>query len=725
MPKQASAATNTDTGRGLLRRPTASSSPLQLAQLHIQSDVASARFGVWQQQQQQQQLRSLQDTGTCEDPALKTFPEYYNSRAVISADGNVAAFLENTNLASTVRIFAKTVDGSWPDAATHTIALRESACTIIQNSAAFDAETMTCVETLNQPGCAGIDKVFVLNKALNNKEGHRTTAKSLPETFDMIFAEPRTLAIDSCLSSIFPDHNPAYIGATDEISVTGGTEGDFYWESDRLKFWTGGQDGSLVDFSYTKWKQAKPEPNNNDGGLAENCVSRDSEGWNDVVCTKDFPAIYENRKQYSLYHSIALSADGKTLAVGASSGEGKVRIFGIPTDAGTDPTDLASFDYAGTGNGQAIAVSDNGQIIAMAAPSHKDGDNNEIGAVRVYKQDSSATSGWAQLGTNPILGSINDRIAFNEFGRPGALTMARNGNDLYLAITGRGSEGDSDGGNVRIFKFSGDLENGYNSNSNLYDGEWVQDGPTIYSEDNDGSSTLVGDISILSDGNLVVALGSARADYTDDAGNAVIDPGRVRTYLRCEYSGWAQLGNTITGTNANDELGRTLRLSSDGTILAVGSREVYYQVYQLDATDSANPVWALKKQIDNTDGSNLDFGDYIDMSADGKYILIGDDERMTYDVSSCMANAATSIPNFCPTDSDHDGVPDYLDQCPTEGGFIHTNGCPIDSDNDGVKVSNYSYDCCFFFPLLSLSLKKTHIDIGTASPTPDSGLCFD
>ena len=559
---------------------------------------------------------------------------------------------------------------------------------------------MTCVETLNKPGCTGVDKVFVLNTALNNKEGHRTTAASLPETFDMIFAEPRISAITSCLSSIFPGHNQALIGATDDISITDGVEGDFYWESDSLKFWTGGQYGSAVDSSYTNWIPAKPEPNNSDGGQAENCVARDSAGWNDVLCTKELPAIYENGKRYSLYHSISLSADGKTLAVGASSGEGIVRVFGMP-DGGTDLTEVGSFDFPGSGNGQAIAVSDDGQIVAMAAPSHKDGDNNEIGAVRVYKQDSSATSGWAQLGTNPILGSMNDRIAFNEFGRPGALTMARNGNDLYLAITGRGSEGDSDGGNVRIFKFSGDMENGYNPESNLYNGEWVLEGTAIYSEDSDGASTLVGDISILSDGTLVVALGSAKADITDDAGNAVIDPGRVRTYLRCKYSGWAQLGNTITGTNANEELGRTLRLSSDGTILAVGSREVYYQVYQLDATDNTNPVWVLKKQIDNTDGSNLDFGYSIDMSADGKNILIGDDERMVYDVSSCLADAASTIPDVCPSDSDHDGVPDYLDLCPSEGGFIHTNGCPVDSDNDGVKVSDYSYSSCL---LLSLSL---------------------
>jgi len=40
----------------------------------------------------------------------------------------------------------------------------------------------------------------------------------------------------------------------------------------------------------------------------------------------------------------------------------------------------------------------------------------------------------------------------------------------------------------------------------------------------------------------------------------------------------------------------------------------------------------------------------------------------------------------CPLDSDGDGVPDYLDKCPDtpRGCKVDKNGCPIDSDRDGV-----------------------------------------
>ena len=40
----------------------------------------------------------------------------------------------------------------------------------------------------------------------------------------------------------------------------------------------------------------------------------------------------------------------------------------------------------------------------------------------------------------------------------------------------------------------------------------------------------------------------------------------------------------------------------------------------------------------------------------------------------------------CPIDSDGDGVPDYLDKCPNtpKGCKVDKDGCPIDSDGDGV-----------------------------------------
>ena len=325
------------------------------------------------------------------------------------------------------------------------------------------------------------------------------------------------------------------------------------------------------------------------------------------------------------------------------------------------------------GGGGSVVISDDGQIIATADPSHTDDDNNEIGIVRAYKKNAG---GWTQLGTNEIVGAVNDRIAFNELDRPGALTMAQNGNDLYIAVIGKGSEGDSNSGNVRVYKY--DLTSGFG-------GDWVQEGPTIYSgwriDPKDGASTLIADISVSSDGAPIVALGSARAD------DRRTNPGRVRVYKFCSV-GWYQIGNTINGPNSNDGLGRTMQLSKDGTVLAVGSERVSYQLYQLRVTGST-PQWKRKTKINVDTANDTNFGDSVDISTDGTKILVGSNfnQMQVYDAITCLNEGAITIPaDFCPFDTDNDGIPDYRDECPTEGGFIHGDGCPVDSDGDGVKV---------------------------------------
>src|SRR2546427_2178573 len=46
----------------------------------------------------------------------------------------------------------------------------------------------------------------------------------------------------------------------------------------------------------------------------------------------------------------------------------------------------------------------------------------------------------------------------------------------------------------------------------------------------------------------------------------------------------------------------------------------------------------------------------------------------------------TTLFRSCPIDSDHDGVPDGIDQCPNTpaGATVDARGCPSDADNDGV-----------------------------------------
>lgn len=377
--------------------------------------------------------------------------------------------------------------------------------------------------------------------------------------------------------------------------------------------------------------------------------------------------------------AVDISDDGSVVAVQiyTTGGNAGANAY-TSTDGGTSYSSKSVMTGL-QGGGGSVAISDDGQIIVVADPSYSDDDNNEIGIVRAYKK--SNPNSWTQLGTNAIIGAVDDRIAFNEFDRPGALTMAQNGNDLFIAVIGKGSEGDSDSGNVRVYKY--DL-------TSEFGGEWAQEGPTIYSEDKDGSSTLLSDISVSSEGAPIVALGSARAD------DRRTNPGRVRVYKYCDV-GWYQVGKTITGPNSNDGLGRTLRLSKDGTVLAVGSDRVSYQLYQLKVTGST-PQWKRTAKINVDTASDTNYGDSVDISADGKKILVGSNvnQMQVYNASTCLDEGDITIPaDFCPSDTDNDGIPDYRDECPNEGGFIHGDGCPVDSDNDGVKVSRHHHKDCW------------------------------
>ena len=76
----------------------------------------------------------------------------------------------------------------------------------------------------------------------------------------------------------------------------------------------------------------------------------------------------------------------------------------------------------------------------------------------------------------------------------------------------------------------------------------------------------------------------------------------------------------------------------------------------------------------------------------GSLLCIGDQDSdgdgVPDEMDECPATpAGVQVgANGCPLDSDGDGVPDYLDQCPgtPAGVAVDARGCPMDSDLDGV-----------------------------------------
>jgi len=125
-------------------------------------------------------------------------------------------------------------------------------------------------------------------------------------------------------------------------------------------------------------------------------------------------------------------------------------------------------------------------------------------------------------------------------------------------------------------------------------------------------------VSLSSDGT-IVAIG---ANFNDGNGS---NSGHVRVY---EYSGssWSQLGADIDGDSSGDYSGRSVSLSSDGTIVAVGapyndgngSNSGHVRVYQYSDSSWSQPVLDIDGEAaDNYSGYS------VSLSSDGTIVAVG------------------------------------------------------------------------------------------------------
>ena len=250
--------------------------------------------------------------------------------------------------------------------------------------------------------------------------------------------------------------------------------------------------------------------------------------------------------------SVALSSDGTIVAVGAyghDGGKGTARVYKwdgsnwsqIGNDLDGDKA--ADFPQAGDQAGVSVALSSDGTIVAVGAHYH---DNK--GTVRVYKWNGSE---WNRLGEEGDLDG--DRAGSS---------VALSSDGTILAV-GAASH-DSYKGTARVYKYSPDTTPKRSQIGNDLDGE--QGG--VQTGDYAGVS-----VALTSDGT-IVAVGAL---YHDS------DKGTARVY-KLVGSNWSKIGNDLDGEQAGDLVidgdgaGRSVALSSDGTIVAVGAE--YHDNYK-------------------------------------------------------------------------------------------------------------------------------------------------
>ena len=145
----------------------------------------------------------------------------------------------------------------------------------------------------------------------------------------------------------------------------------------------------------------------------------------------------------------------------------------------------------------------------------------------------------------------------------------------------------------------------------------LQQGNNIDGEDSGDESGQ--SVSLSSNGS-ILAVGAPK---NDGAGSK---SGHVRVYERNSVGAWTQLGTDIDGEAASDEFGSSVVLSSDGHTLAVGgpindgskTEAGHVRIYGYDGS-----AWAQLGDDINGEASQDDLGRSISLSSDGRVLAIG------------------------------------------------------------------------------------------------------
>lgn len=274
--------------------------------------------------------------------------------------------------------------------------------------------------------------------------------------------------------------------------------------------------------------------------------------------------------------SVALSGDGRVMARGVSSktSMSKIDIY-VDGSSANHPPQLTG-SVIGDEFGYSIALSHNGQRMAVGIPNSGVGPVLGAGRVEVYDYDQTRST-WFQMG-----GDLVGSIPF-ESGRFGhSVALNRDGN--IVAVGAPGSET-----GVSIFRFENN--------------EWVKMGNdiavSVYKYALHGWS-----VSLSYDGLVVAIGGPTNEDNWDESGAC-----RIYEYVN---NNWQPRGQPILGQLRHALLGTSVSLSEDGNIVAIGAinyelPETYInkeeEVYRHG--EKAGAVFAYKYSIDAGDWEPL------------------------------------------------------------------------------------------------------------------------
>jgi len=303
----------------------------------------------------------------------------------------------------------------------------------------------------------------------------------------------------------------------------------------------------------------------------------------------------ENANDYSGY-SVAMSADGSRVAIGATGNDGNgsdsghVRVYTLTNNVWTQTGGDIDGEAAGDQSGWSVEMSADGSRVAISGV-YNDGTGVNAGHVRVYTLTNNV---WTQTG-----GDIDGEAAGDETGR--SVAMSADGSRVAIdAITNDGTGVNA--GHVRVYTLTNNV--------------WTQTGGDI---DGEAAGDYSGfSVAMSADGSRV-AIGATGNDGNGSAS------GHVRVYTLTNNA-WTKTGGDIDGENAGDQTGFSVAMSADGSRVAIGANKNdgngsdsgHVRVYTL-----TNNAWTQTGGDIDGEAAGDETGRSVAMSADGSRVAIG------------------------------------------------------------------------------------------------------
>lgn len=355
----------------------------------------------------------------------------------------------------------------------------------------------------------------------------------------------------------------------------------------------------------------------------------------------------ENHEQ-TLSDSVSLSADGSILAIGSPGNHengfhaGHVRIYenieGVWTQIGHDIDGDEGWDMFGS----SISLSSDGSIVAIGA--HGNDSNGEgSGHVKVYEnienvwtqvgQDIEGVSWYDRLGKSVSLSSDGTILAIGapeysnfDYGLVRIYELIEDVWTLVVNIIGE-NQHDNFGKSVSLNSDGlvlaiGAVGNVNSGNSSSYVKVYENIGNVWTQIGTNINSEAINDrfgssVRLSADGSVVAIAGPG------NDGNGY-NSGHVRVY-RNIGGNWTQIGTDIDGEAAGDRLGSSISLSSDGSIVAIGATGdigTYSNLGKIKIYKNIDDVW-IQIGTDITGDVNHNYvGNAVSLSSDGSILAI-------------------------------------------------------------------------------------------------------